>query len=157
MREYDCQGYVNTGTGGDSPSFVLFRKMFYLISLAFQKDEARRIQIEGQETCLRKSYPIDISIILNILAIYMTLIKCICTSFYGINFEKRSQPQPHLLVKNHPTQFIFSAMSEIGDDVSSVSSWSLVSGELRDSSTRENSINVSPQVSYHSLLIFVEV
>lgn len=38
-------------------------------------------------------------------------------------------------------------MSEIGDDVSSVSSWSMVSGEPRDSSTRENSINISPQGS----------
>ncbi|XP_064093645.1 GRIP1-associated protein 1-like isoform X2 [Macrobrachium nipponense] len=38
-------------------------------------------------------------------------------------------------------------MSEAGDDVSSVSSWSMVSGEPRDSSTRENSIIVSPQGS----------
>ncbi|XP_042887801.1 GRIP1-associated protein 1-like isoform X2 [Penaeus japonicus] len=38
-------------------------------------------------------------------------------------------------------------MSEVGDDVSSVSSWSMVSGEPRDSSTRENSIIASPQGS----------
>ncbi|XP_045597703.2 GRIP1-associated protein 1 isoform X1 [Procambarus clarkii] len=38
-------------------------------------------------------------------------------------------------------------MSEVGDDVSSVSSWSMVSGEPRDSSTRENSIIISPQGS----------
>lgn len=38
-------------------------------------------------------------------------------------------------------------LSEAGDDVSSVSSWSLVSGEPRDSSTRENSIIASPQGS----------
>ncbi|KAK3865351.1 hypothetical protein Pcinc_029041 [Petrolisthes cinctipes] len=38
-------------------------------------------------------------------------------------------------------------MSEGGDDVSSVSSWSMVSGELRDTSTRDNSILASPQGS----------
>ncbi|XP_045128923.1 GRIP1-associated protein 1-like isoform X2 [Portunus trituberculatus] len=38
-------------------------------------------------------------------------------------------------------------VSEAGDDVSSVSSWSMVSGEPRDSSTRENSIIASPQGS----------
>ncbi|XP_076064867.1 uncharacterized protein LOC143038946 isoform X2 [Oratosquilla oratoria] len=37
--------------------------------------------------------------------------------------------------------------SDHGDDVSSVSSWSMVSGEHRDSSTRENSIIASPHDS----------
>ncbi|KAG0721517.1 GRIP1-associated protein 1 [Chionoecetes opilio] len=57
--------------------------------------------------------------------------------------EKLSQ----LLTDPAQLTAITTAVSEAGDDVSSVSSWSLVSGEPRESSTRENSIIVSPQGS----------